>query len=123
MNLCGIYSNKKLVYVGQTVNSVQDRISKHKGDARLGKNTKLAESTRKKISEVQKKKILCVDDRICFYSVIECESFYNAGKGTIGRVTHGLRNFYRGKNLNLLTQLQRLQVGANKEMPYRKPKI
>lgn len=80
-------------------------ISKHKPKYNIqpgGKNSKLAESTKKKISEVQKKRILCVDDQICFFSVIEAESFYGAGKGTIGRVARGQRNSYRGKKFEFI---------------------
>lgn len=67
-----------------------------------GKNGKLADSTKKQISERQKKKILCVDDQICFFSVIDAEQFYNAGKGTIGRVAQGKKNSYQGKKFEFI---------------------
>lgn len=156
MTIYGFYRKNKLVYVGQTINKVDYRISKHYSDAKKNKNSSmlivraiakyganfftwkvicecttmeelnqkeseyiskfnprynirpggynapLALSTRKKISEFQKKKILCVDDQICFYSVIECEQFYNAAKGTIGRVAKGLRNSYNNKKFEFI---------------------
>lgn len=73
-----------------------------------GVNSRHAEATKKKISNLQKKKILCVDDQICFFSVLDAEAFYKAGNGTIGRVARGLRNTYRGKKFAFInTQLQR----------------
>ncbi len=67
-----------------------------------GKNSKLAESTKKKISEIQKKRIMCVDDQICFFSVLDAEKYYKAGKGTIGRVANKIRNSYRGKKFEFI---------------------
>lgn len=71
-----------------------------------GKNSKLHESTKKQISERQKKRIICLEDEICFFSVIDAEAFYKAGKGTIGRVAKGKRPHYRGKTFKFLTKSQ-----------------
>jgi group I intron endonuclease len=59
-------------------------------------------STKLKLSNIQKKKILCVDDQICFFSVLDAEAFYKAGKGTIGRVAAGRRNSYRNKKFEFI---------------------
>ena len=53
-------------------------------------------------SKCQEKKILCVDDQICFFSVLDAEAFYKAGKGTIGRVAAGKRKTYRGKKFEFI---------------------
>jgi len=88
-----------------------------------GKNSRLAASTRKKISEIQKKKIECIDDQICFFSVIEAEDFYNAGRGTIGRVAAGQRNSYKGKKFKFINYKISKDESAeiNKGDFYRKP--
>lgn len=79
-----------------------------------------SKNTRLKISNVQKKKILCVDDQICFFSVLDAESFYKAGNGTIGRVASGKRNSYRGKKFEFINQAPKdLEPEHTKEKPYR----
>ena len=67
-----------------------------------GVNGKHSKETKLKISNIQKKKILCVNDQICFFSVLDAEAFYNAGKGTIGRVALKKRNSYRGKTFEFI---------------------
>ncbi len=76
-----------------------------------------SESTRKKISEIQKKPILCVTDNICFKSVIDAEDFYKAGRGTIGRVASGQRKAYRGMKFLFITDS--IDIGSNLEVAYR----
>ena len=60
-----------------------------------------SEKTRKLIGDIQKKKIECVTDGICFNSVIEAEAFYNTA-GTIGRVAKGHRKAFRGKQFKFI---------------------
>lgn len=82
-----------------------EMINKHKPRYNIqpgGKNSPLAESTKRKISKRQQKKILCVDDQICFFSVLDAEAYYKAGKGTIGRVASGKRKTYRGKKFEFI---------------------
>lgn len=61
-----------------------------------------SKETREKISNIQKKRIMCIDDQICFESVLDAEKFYNAGKGTIGRVAAGKRRSYKGKKFKFI---------------------
>ena len=101
--------NWKILYTCKCQNELNKKeyelINKHKPRYNVqpgGKNSKLADSTKLKISMRQQKKILCVDDQICFFSVLDAEAYYNAGKGTIGRVAAGKRNTYRGKKFEFI---------------------
>ena len=80
-----------------------------------------SKETRKKISELQKKRIMCIEDQICFFCVLDAESFYNAGKGTIGRVASGRRKSYKGKTFKFIKPSLKGQSAETKqENAYRK---
>lgn len=68
----------------------------HRGNKyNLGR--KATKETREKLSNLRKKKVLCVEDQAVFFSFLDAANFYGVNKTSISKVCSGRHKLAKGK--------------------------